>query len=559
MTMSILATRTMCGVAAALLLALPLAHAQSPGSADHERELLRERVESIRTGDIDRIEGAAIAGRDVLAAFYEQRDFTRGWTDRKKSEQLLRAIRSIEEDGLDPEDYLLSSLERVNTRLDSTAALSSETLVDDDILQTEALIRLGYHVLFGKVDYSEFDPVWNFGRTIHDLDPPVALQNVIDSPDLAAAIESEKPAHPAYSNLKRELAHYRELQRAGGWRRIPDGATLEPGAIDPRVPVIRARLAVTGDLEGETVRDGSGEGDESELYDEGLAAAVRVFQTRHGLEADAVVGPRALQEMNVSIETRIDQLRLNLERGRWLLHDIGDEFVIVNVAGFRLYHLSDGQVDWTTRVQVGKTFRKTPVFRSEITYLVLNPTWTVPPLLLREDILPQIRRDRSTLKRMNYKVLDRNGRAVDPSGVDWSPSARFPYTIRQEPGSTNALGSVKFMFPNEFAVYLHDTPHPELFDKEERAFSSGCIRVQDPLRLAELLLDGQAEWSRSEIDRVVESGKTKSITLAKPVPVLLSYWTAWVDVDDGRLQFRRDLYQRDAAVLAGLDAPFRIR
>jgi len=526
-------------------------HAQeSNAPADIERETLRERVESIRSGAVDRILGTKLAAGNVIASFYERRGFTRAWSDPEKSAQLVNAIQAIEEDGLNPEDYLLGPLERMHAQIDSIGAAPPELLVDGDILQTEALTRLGYHVLFGKVDASEFDPVWNFGRTIHDLDPPAALQNVIDSPDLAASIEREKPDHPAYLNLKRELARYRALQKEGGWGQIPSGPAPELGQADSRVPAIRARLAVTGDAESAA--------DSADVFDDALENGVKSFQTRHGLPADGVVGPRTLEEMNVPIEKRIDQIRLNLERGRWLLHDIGEEFVIVNVAGFRLYLVREGKVAWTTRVQVGKTFRKTPVFRSEMTYLVLNPTWTVPPLLLREDILPQVRRDRGTLKRMKFRVLDRNGRTVDPSTVDWSQSGRgFPYTLRQDPGPNNSLGRVKFMFPNEFAVYLHDTPHSELFDKEERAFSSGCIRVEDPLQLAELLLEDETDWNRERIDQIIASGKTTSVTFTKPIPVLLSYWTAWVA--NGILQFRRDLYGRDTAVLSALEAPFRIR
>jgi len=552
---------------AAILAPIAALHAQQSDVAGDERELLRERIESIAAGATDRIFDTTIAAGDVLAAFYERRGFTRAWTDGEKSAQLVRAIRAIEEDGLDPEDYLLGPLEKMHAQIDSIGAPTPELLVDGDILQTEALTRLGYHVLFGKVDYSEFDPVWNFGRKIHDLDPPAALQNVIDSPDVAAALEREKPDHPAYLNLKRELAHYRGLQKEGGWGRVHDGSNLAPGSMDPRVSEIRARLVVSGDLPvngdsentslanlGESVAENP-----ADLFDDDLERGVKSFQTRHGLVADGVIGRRTLEEINVPIEDRIDQLRLNLERGRWLLHDIGEEFVLVNVAGFRLYYLREGKVAWTTRVQVGKSARKTPVFRSEMTYLVLNPTWTVPPLLLREDILPEQRRDRTTLKRMNIRVLDRNGGVVDPSTIDWSRSwsQGFPYTLRQEPGPNNSLGRVKFMFPNEFAVYLHDTPHPELFDKEERAFSSGCIRVQDPLQLAEFLLEHEAGWNRERIDQVIASGKTTSVTFEEPVPVLLSYWTAWVA--DGMLQFRRDLYGRDAAVLSGLDAPFRVR
>jgi murein L,D-transpeptidase YcbB/YkuD len=533
---------------------------ESAALADVEREILRERAESIRAGDTQRILGTAIAARNVIASFYDRREFTRAWTDPEKSAQLLRAIRAIEEDGLNPEDYLLTPLEKMHAQIDSMGAASPpDVLVDGDILQTEALTRLGYHVLFGKVDFSAFDPVWNFGRTIHDLDPPAALQNVIDSPDLVAAIEREKPDHPAYLNLKRALAQYRALQKEGGWGRIPSGDNLELGSVDLRVPAIRARLAVTGDTAAPASAPASIADSSADLFDEALESGVKSFQTRHGLQADGVIGARTLEEMNIPIEERIDQIRLNLERARWLLHDIGEEFVIVNVAGYRLYLVRDGKVAWTTRVQVGKTARKTPVFRSEMTYLVFNPTWTVPPLLLREDILPQQRRDRGTLKRMKIRVIDSKGRTVNPSTIDWSRSwgRSFPYTLRQDPGPNNSLGRVKFMFPNEFAVYLHDTPHPELFDKEERAFSSGCIRVEDPLHLADLLLEHEADWSRERIDEVIASEKTTSVTLEKPIPVLLSYWTVWVT--DGGLQFRRDLYGRDASVLAGLDAPFRIR
>jgi murein L,D-transpeptidase YcbB/YkuD len=291
------------------------------------------------------------------------------------------------------------------------------------------------------------------------------------------------------------------------------------------------------------------------LYDEALAAAVRAFQARHGLTDDGVVGARTVEELNVPVEKRIEQLRVNLERGRWLLRDIGDTFVAVNVAGFRLIFVRDGRIEWETRVQVGKPYRATPVFRSEISYLVLNPNWTVPPGILRKDIIPEQRRDPRTLEKKGLKVYDRAGNEVPASAVDWSARS-FPYTVRQDPGPTNALGRVKFMFPNEHNVYLHDTPSKNLFDADDRAFSSGCIRVEDPLKLAELLLAGHANWGRDAIDRAVASGGTRTVTLKPRVPVLLTYWTAWMR-GTSEIHFRRDIYGRDTKLAAALDAPFR--
>ena len=256
---------------------------------------------------------------------------------------------------------------------------------------------------------------------------------------------------------------------------------------------------------------------------------------------------------------RIEKIRVNLERGRWLLHDLAPTFVLVNVAGFEVYYLRDGKLAWSTRAVVGKPFRETPIFRATMTYLVLNPTWTVPPGILAKDILPAQRRDRSTLAKKGLEVIDHAGLPVPESSIDWAHATprNFRYMLRQAPGPQNALGRVKFMFPNEHSVYLHDTPSKALFDESERAFSSGCIRIENPLELAALLLEGQEGWDRPALDRAVEAGTTQSVTLAKPVPVLITYWTAWVD-RSGALQLRPDIYGRDAKVAAGLAAGFRL-
>jgi len=521
------------------------AGARADGASDVEA--MRSRVEAIRGGTTREVLDEIIAATTLLPAFYESRNFRRAWDDPARADALLRAIRDSERDGLDPSDYHRDALE----------AAARKKPVDElglDLVRTDALIRLGHHILFGKVDPSRLDSDWNYERVVQGFDPVQVLENLLAEPDLAARLEREKPSHPIYLGLRAALARYRAIRDAGGWPRIPAGPAFAPGASDARVPKLRARLAATGDLTLDAAAAGS-TSTAPDDYDDSLAAAVRRFQARNGLTDDGVVGARTLEELNAPVEERIEQLRVNLERGRWLLRDIGGTFVAVNVAGFRLVFVRDGRIAWETRVQVGKPYRATPVFRSEISYLVFNPNWTVPPGILRKDIIPEQRRDPRTLEKKGLKVYDRSGNEVPASAVDWSARS-FPYTVRQDPGPTNALGRVKFMFPNEHNVYLHDTPSRNLFDADDRAFSSGCIRVEDPMKLAELLLGGQPNWDRQAIDRAVETGEMRTVTLKPRVPVLLTYWTAWLS-RSGEVQFRRDIYGRDAKLRAALAAPFR--
>jgi murein L,D-transpeptidase YcbB/YkuD len=321
---------------------------------------------------------------------------------------------------------------------------------------------------------------------------------------------------------------------------------------DPRVTAIRRRLVVTGDMPTMDL--------DSHAFDDTVESGVKHFQQRHGLTEDGVVGEGTLAELNVPVEARIDQLRVNLERARWVLHDLPEDFVLTDIAGFNVRYFRGGQLVWLTRAQVGKAYRKTPVFRDRIRYIEFNPTWTVPPTILRQDILPKVKKDRGYLEEKNLRVIDREGKAVDAATIDWSryPAAGFPYLLRQEPGPTNALGRVKFMFPNKHAVYLHDTPHRSEFDRARRAFSSGCIRIEDPFDFAGLLLDDRPEWDTARIEQVIESRKTTRVNLTEPLTVLLLYWTAEVDADR-RVVFRSDIYDRDAAVLSALDGRFEYR
>jgi murein L,D-transpeptidase YcbB/YkuD len=320
------------------------------------------------------------------------------------------------------------------------------------------------------------------------------------------------------------------------------------------VSLLKERLLATGDLTSSAALTAP------ELYDTTIEEGVRRFQERMGLAVDGAVGARTREELNVALTDRILQLRINLDRGRVLLHDLPPQFVIVNVAAYWAYVVRNDEVIWRSRVQVGTPYRRTPIFRSAITYLVWNPTWTVPPGILRRDILPDARGDPRSITRRGLVVLDRNGKAVDPATIDWSQyrSGHIPYTLRQAPGPHNAMGRVKFMFPNSYAVYLHDTPSKSRFDAPDRSFSSGCVRVERPFELAMLLLNDPERWNEASIARTIESGRTQNVTLRNQVPVLLAYWTAWPD-PAGRTNFRRDVYGQDAQWAAGLDGPFRIR
>jgi len=312
---------------------------------------------------------------------------------------------------------------------------------------------------------------------------------------------------------------------------------------------LRERLLREAAAQGTAFQTSVAAGSE-DTYDDKLVEAVTTFQARHGLEADGAVGPKSFASLNRTASERVDQLRLSLERARWLMEDLADDFVLVNIAGARTYFIKDGTV-WNTRSVTGSAYRKTPVFRDEIQYMEFNPTWTVPASIFRKDKLPRIRKDAGYLARNNYTVVRSSDRTpVNAASVNWT-SDNPGVTLVQQPGPSNALGRVKFMFPNEHAVYLHDTNERGLFDRNDRNLSSGCVRLEHPFEFASLLMEGQPDWSRERMNAILDSGKTTRINLEKPVPVLLTYWTAWVE--QGIVHFREDPYERDGPILEALN------
>jgi murein L,D-transpeptidase YcbB/YkuD len=510
-------------------------------------DFIRTRVEELRADGVLQVRGQPVASRDLLPRIYENREFTPAWKTLRQIDSLLELLAESYREGLDPNDYHAAAVRAAREALtDDLEQLAPNERAELDLLLTDSVIRLGYHLRLGKVDPTALDGNWNLSGELLRGDPAETIQDAIDSPSLREFAARAIPRVFLYERFKAALAEYRAIEANGGWPRVPAGPTLAPGATDERVRALAARLTVTGDLPPGGTVDGA-------RYDEPLAAAVRRFQSRHGLTADAVVGPATLAALNVPVAARIEQLRANLERARWVLYDPESEFLVVNIAGFQLYVVRRGEVAWRTRVQVGRPYRQTPIFRAEMTYLVVNPTWTVPPTIYRNDILPAVRRDPKYLASRNIDAFDASGAAVDPAAVDWS-GRHPPYRLVQRPGPDNALGRIKFMFPNEHAVYLHDTPSRDLFERDSRAFSSGCIRVEDPFELAEQLLGVRG---RERVESIVASGRTQTVFLDKPMTVLLLYWTAEVDAD-GRISFFPDVYGRDPGVVAALAEPFRV-
>ncbi len=516
------------------------------------RDELRHTVEAVRYGEQPIIAGGELAAAAYVTEFYERRSFLPAWREEGRIAALLAAIRNASAHGLTPDDYHLAGIEAMgHEEFDQTQASAARWAAFEFVL-TDALMGLVHDLHYGKADPQRHDPSWNLRGAGHSHQTLELAERALAAPALDEFLEDRFQPNTYYLRLQSTLKEYRRIANDGGWPLLDTGPTIRPGMEDERVPVLAARLAITGDLAD------TGFHDATFVMEEPLEGAVRRFQSRHGLDDDGVVGAATLRALNVPVEERILQLRLALERVRWVVDGVTERFVVVNIAGFRAYLVSGGQIIWETRVVVGRDNQQTPSFRDELTYIVFNPTWTVPYSIATRELLPQIKADPDWFRNRTFDVRHVAGDRVDPASVDWqSLSARnFQYIFVQRPGPNNALGQVKFIFPNEHAVYLHDTPARELFGASERAFSHGCIRVENPLTLAEILLEPNG-WDRQRIDAALATGRPTTVYLARPLPVLLLYLTANVD-PDGIVHFYRDIYRRDGRIAEALDAPRRI-
>ena len=521
---------------------------------DDLQEYLRGRIEASGIPPAIMVGEELIYASIALPLFYEKRAYNLAWSDEKGptalADSLVLAIESANREGLRPQYY---HLERIKNTLSiirrniGSRTHNPRRLVDLDLLLTDAFLIYGSHLLKGQVDPITIDSEWF--TDLKQLDMTEVLENALSDNTIIISLFGLSPPQKGYARLKKALARYREIADKGGWPEIPDGPKMAVGDSGDRVQLLRERLLSTGDLI-------TADPENENYFDRELESTVKSFQKRHGLDVDGKVGARTLEALNIPAQKRINMIIINLERWRWLPQDLGSPNIQVNIANFELDLYEDDTSALDMRVIVGRTYRRTPVFSDNMTYLVLCPHWNVPNNIAVQDVLLDVKKDPEYLSRLGIKVLQGWGadmKIVDPATINWAEmnAQNFNFRFRQDPGPLNALGQIKFMFPNKFNVYLHDTPTRGLFAKTSRDFSSGCIRIEKPIELAEYVLKGDSLWTRETILRGIKKNIEQTVKLPLPIPVHMLYWTAWVS-PDGAVNFRNDIYQRDNALLEAL-------
>jgi murein L,D-transpeptidase YcbB/YkuD len=485
-------------------------------------------------------EGTRLWG--LTKQFYQKRGNEPAWIDgrkpRREMDELIDALQHAGRDGLDPELYNASLLKARRAEAGrgflTMKGFDEKEAATLDVWLTYLYLQYASDLTNGVSDLSHADPKWQLRDK--KSDPLALLDDALARHEVGASLEKLTPEHQQYVKLRDALARYRDIAQRGGWPQVPAQLRLKPGQHNPLVADLARRLAATGDYTGAI-------GEHVEVYGPELQEAVKRFQRRHGLEPNASVGRELAAQMNVPVERRIEQIELNLERWRWLPRDLGDRFVLVNLPEYRLEVWDHGTVPVTMKVVVGKKDTPTPIFSDNMTYIIFSPYWNVPSDIAAKETLPHALSDPSFLQKMNMDVLDSSGQVVNPASIDLSnPGA---YRFRQRPGASNSLGLVKFMFPNQYDIYLHDTPADSLFARAVRSFSHGCVRLEQPERLAQYVLKDQPDWTPEKIEQAMHGGVEKTVKLREPLPVYLGYWTARISAD-GLLQFRNDLYGVDA-------------
>lgn len=450
---------------------------------------------------------------------------------------ILATLKNSGTEGLTPTDY----------RVDEITALwdvaEPEKLAQLDTLITVNLIQYIHDISRGHLELRDAEPLLFAEAGDADFDPLAMVEEVLAASDLSVFFSKLPPAHKHYVELKRSLEVYLDLAQRGGWDHIPQGKIIRPGDRDERTAAVINRLAATDDLIA-PVEDGS-------LYLYSLVPSVKQFQTRHGLNADGEVGPKTLAAMNIPVHEAIRKIMINMARWRWQAHSLGEKYILVNIANFNLSGFDNGELKINFPVIVGKLQAQTPVFSDKVQYVTFNPFWNIPPSIARDEELLGLRNDPFHLVKRHIRVFpnwNEDAEELDSTSMDWeaiSESQISGYRLRQDPGPWNALGNVKFIFPNKYAVYMHATSLPQLFQEKQRDFSHGCIRVSDPLALAEFILSlGEQRLPQEEIEQIIQTGERKVVIAQTPVPVHVTYQTTWVG-GDGLVYFGRDIYDRD--------------
>ncbi|WP_300465436.1 L,D-transpeptidase family protein [Desulfobacula sp.] len=460
---------------------------------------------------------------------------------------ILKYLKNAGNEGLDPDDY------QVETIADLWTDPNLESLAKLDTLLTYNMVKYVHDVSYGQLKPYIVNPELFAEAGERGFDPLAMIETILATENLDAFFQSLPPHHRQYRGLRKGLLHYGRLKYSGQWQMLSDSKSIRPGDEDERIVAIRKRIALLENASMEDSKTGN-----SSVYDDTLLEKVVLFQQNHGLYQDGILGRNTIRELNISPEDRLTQIKVNMARWRWQDHSLGDKYILVNIANYRLYTYAAGELEFSLPVIVGKFQHQTPVFSDRIKYLELNPYWNVPPSIARNEDLPELRKNPNYLVEKNIRLFSNwqeDGVELDSTVIDWgrvSPTEMARFKLRQDPGPTNALGRVKFVFPNRYAVYLHDTPAKNLFSEQKRSFSHGCIRVSEPEKLAVFLLDAEgSEWNSARVNDLINLGKRTVLKIHPPIHVHITYQTAWVDKDD-QIIFNGDVYGRDEKLYKAL-------
>ncbi|MCH7517785.1 MAG: L,D-transpeptidase family protein [Candidatus Dadabacteria bacterium] len=551
-------------------------------------QVTRQKIRGSKYAPKILIQTKNIKAYKTLPKLYEERNYVPLWIENgrpsSQAYEMIEIIRNSDNEALDPDYYNISEIESILKRIEqdrySGDSYEALDLAELELLLSNSFLTYTHDLHYGRVRAEQINLELFSGERPVNL--PKLLVTAIETDQVQGTLEGLLPKYPMYAKLRISLKEYREIAAKGGWQPVAYGDKFKKGARGQRVLALSKRLKVTGELDSSTPG--------REVFDDSLDQAVRKYQQRNGLYVDGVVGESTIEALNVPVEERISQIELTMERWRLLPQYLGNRYILVNIANYHLYGVENNNDTINMRIVVGKPQWNTPMFSEEMTHLIINPYWNIPPSIFKDDIVPRIKEDSEYMSKLSIDALGlkapekivveeaevvevvENVEATEVTDGDNTGEQELSeveiqnkkaqeeyiakvlsgkYRLRQNPGPGNPLGRIKFLFPNKHSIYLHDTPNRGFFKKAQRNFSHGCIRVEKPLELAEFVLSSNPSWTQDTIQSSINKMKTKTVHLDEAITVYILYFTTWVD-NEGYVNFHKDIYGLDKTLYNAL-------